>query len=612
MIDLLFSLSRALLLAASFIGLCAAIRVRLQINRFISPFISCCSIIVVLMFGGMLNVLNYTVWALYSLGFIGLLYAYILKRSRPEWPLILALVPIVAFLIWRFYFCPLYRNDDVSHWGLVARHLLRFDRFPNGSDAYVYFQSYPLGTACFIYYIGRITANTEGVYLLAQNFLLCALYLPMFSLVRNRKRVFYPILAALFCLFFHYFRYMINLQVDLVLSFFGIGTAASIAFYRNDKRRIAIAALPAMIAVAFIKNSGLFFSATSATLLWLMAKRGGTKRASLRAWACLAISIGAYLLWELHVKMRFPAGLDTKHAVSLSAYSQQVSSKGLAVITTIAMLQLRALFRMSMEQIIAIAFMVPASAIILFCASKLAAPRRKRILKAYLGIIATYLVWYILIFLMYVFSMPESESLQLASFYRYTGTGLCYMLGLTAILLLHVLQEAEVLLKPLKWIARLSPLFIAAVIAITAWPAGGRINKMFERSTRLSSTRVVLADAEERCGLTDGCRLLVFLHFDGNGEDGRHYFTYYNIKYTFATDDILMIAADDTNPGRYYINDQRAWIPLDANDVLVQIADTIDDCDAFLLLDEFSDQEEEFARYLDSYEGDTIIYRSHG
>lgn len=454
--------------------------------------------------------------------------------------------------MWRFYFCPLCRIDDLSHWGLVARHLLRHDRLPRSGDDYVFFQNYPLGTACFIYYVGRFTENTEGIYFVAQNFLLGMLYAPVFSLIRKRRSALLPISAALFFLLFHYFRFMIYLQVDLVLSFFGIGMAACAVRYRRDLGRALLSVLPAMIAVTFIKNSGLFFAFASAAMLVYIARQGGARAQKLLAHASFALPLLAFLLWELHSKLSFPNAMATKHAVSLTAYAQQGSSKGLRVIARIALNQLRALLPLRSETVIAAAVMLSCSLLLMAATRGLPEPRRRRFRRCLALAVAVYFVWYFLVFLMYIFSMPTSEALRLASFYRYNGTGLAYLIGLTAILLFEALQSGDALPRLTRWVGMLCPLFIAAIIALTAWPGGAKLSKMFERDTQLLPLRAELQRIQRECGLPDGARILGFWPSDSNVGQAPN-FAYYTIKYEYETDDIILITNDPGDPNLYYV-----------------------------------------------------------
>ena len=603
----LLLLGRALLLAASFTGLCALLRVRCKLDACVAPFTASCGIIVILMLAGFMNVMFPAVCALYALGFAGLIYAYLIRRSAPSLPLLLAFILFCAFLVWRFYFCPLYRNDDLSHWGLVARHLLRHDRLPAAGDDFVYFQSYPLGTACFIYYIGRMITNTEGIYLVAQNLLLAALFLPVFSLIRQERRIFIPIAAALFFLLFYFFRYSVTLQVDLVLSFFGIGIAAAIVRYRDDFQRAMLSVLPAILGVAYIKNSGLFFAAVSAAILFRAAKRCGVRRAGLLSAATFAASVLAYALWELHISLHFPAALETKHAVSLTSYMQQFFSKDASVIRRVAWAQLRELIRPTSERVFCLAVMVPCALVLLAAARRLPADQRRRAHGDLFKIIAVYFIWFAFIFLMYIFSMPEEEALCVAGFFRYNSTGLAYMMGLTAILVFDVLQRTDALRSLLRWGSRLGLLFIVITIAVTAWPTRfTRDIQKFYRDTQLSPLRQTLADAREALDLRDGSRFLVYWLEDYAKEEFNHR-AFYTIKYEFETNDIVLISNSVHDPAAYSVNGDRVW--LDLEDVTGRVEAEIDRADAFLILGDSADFEEKIQPFLATYAGDTPIYR---
>lgn len=609
MADMTLLIGRSLLLLASFAGLCAGLRLRFKLDCCIAPFTAASCIIAVLMLGGMLGALVPAVCALYLLGLAGFVYAYCVKKSFAPPVLYLSAVAFIAFLIWRFYFCPLYRNDDVSHWALVARHLLNHNRFPVGRDTYVYFQSYPLGVACFIYYIGRLTLNAEGVYLVAHNLLLGLLFLPMFSLIRERRKVFLPIAAALFFFLFHFFRTMISLQVDIILSFFGIGAAAAIARYRADARRAVIAALPAMIAVVCIKNSGLFFSAASAAMLWYVFRRSGLRRPGWRALAAFAVSALTYLLWIVHIKLRFPAALETKHAVSIAAYLSELRTKGLSLALQITKLHMQMLITPRIDRNITYVFILMAAVVLFFSTRALPVQRRRRLYRLFVAAIALYLIWYILILLMYIFSMPEEEALVLASHYRYNGTGLAYLIGLISILLFVTLQQTGALASLMRWVGRLCPLYIAAMIALTAIPNPlvGRF-KMFERDLHPYSLHDACEEAKEVCDLEDGCRLLVYWRSRGR-EQHSYVYAYYALKYEFESDELFMIFDDSDEPAEYFLAHNRNVSPLE--DAAEYAADMIDSCEAFLIMNESSEFEDEIAAFLDGYGGDTLVYRAY-
>lgn len=610
MLDSLVADARCLLVFASFAGLSAALRVRFGLHRFVAPFTAACGVIVALMLAGMAGLLEPALLALYALGALGLIYAYGLRRARPEWGLILALLAACALLYWRYAPCQLWRTDDFSHWGHAARHLLLTDRFPNGGDSYIYFQSYPLGSACFIYYLARFTSRSEGFMLFAQSALYLLLFLPAFSLVRRQRRIYYPILAALFLLLFCHCFLKILLTVDLLLAFFGIGIAAAIHTPPGDDIRTScIAALPGMIAVTLVKNSGLFFTALSATLLFRAARRCGVRRG--RRWALALAGIGlpaaAYLLWTLHIRLRFPAALDTKHAVSLTAYLGQLRAKGPGVVGQIALGQLRALIHLRGTLALAAPILALISLLLLLAARKLPAPERRRVGRAYLFGIGAYALWYIMLFLMYVFSMPEDEALGLASFSRYNGTGLVYATGLIALLLLDTLQRRDLLPRAmLRALSRLSALGLAAVLALAAWPGGAPgFRTWFERNPGYTELRQRLIAAREQSGLEPLARSMIYCQYDLAVYDRTLPHLYYEIKYAFDSGDVLLITDEASNPGRYYAGTR--WAASEIDSASEFIAENIDGCDALIVVDESAAFEAELDAFLETYTGDTPV-----
>lgn len=593
-------LLRSLLLLISFTGLCAGIRVKLRIHRMIAPFVAVSSIIVLLMLGGLLGVLEPAFLLLYIAGFLGLIYAYLLRRARPEWGLIAAMLVYCAFLAWRFGTCRLYLNDDISHWGLVARHLLHFDAFPDASAKYVHFQSYPLGGACFIYYFGRAVADAEGVYLVAMNFLLGPLFLPLLAHIHENRRVGYSLGAALFLVLLHFFRPRNSLQVDAALAFFGLGIAATIAFERKSARRALLTALPGLVAVVYLKNSGLFFSVVSLGILYLCLRCEGAPR-KLRlgcVLAGLAAAIAAYVLWVVAVKARFPAALETKHAVSLSAYAANLARKNLGVLLSLTREVIFRMVRMQIMQYCAVAFMIAALlAIQLICRR---APgqqdRRRELMKMWLGSIGVYLLWVLMTWAMYIVSMPNSEAAQAASFPRYNSTGLMYMVGLEAISLMDFITREEVRsYRPLRIVPLASALVMVGVVAVYVLPAGKMFGGYVRRSTEYIPLRASLRAAQAEYDLPEGGRYMAY------SVNERPYHEYYYIKYEYLTGNVCMIGGT----GPFGVG---TWSNHEAcTDVRDFIRENIDSCDAFLITGSSEEFDRQLELFRSTYTGDTPI-----
>lgn len=462
---------RAVLLSLSFFGLCATVRSQLKLNRFIAPCFVACSIICVLMFAGMLHILKYGFYLLYLGGFVGLIYTYFIRRTKPDWLLMGMFVLFAGYLAWRMGSATLSEWDDLSHWGLVARHLLRTDAFPDSTASTVTFQAYPLGSAAFIYYVGKTICNTEGVYLFAQNFLIGLSLLPLLAHVRGNRKFLYPVTVCLMLLFFRFDRSLLNLFVDWLLPLVALGTAASALYYRHDLRKALLVGIPGIIACVYIKSSGLFFLFTTALILAWIAKNCGCKPS--RVFAVLILSAGAgvlaYFAWTMHVRLSFTAGMSTKHAVSLSKYAKTGGSKSFITILRIVKRMLLALVKPYLFQVYAVLFIGACFGVTaLVCHVRPAlADRRKPVFRGLAVAVGFYILWHFMMFMTYVFSMSTAEALRLASYWRYSSTGLLYTMGLASILMLELLSDIAV--QPTRCTKFAFAAAAVVTIAIAPW-----------------------------------------------------------------------------------------------------------------------------------------------
>lgn len=422
--------------------MCAFFQRALKLDRLIAPCVAAGTVVTVLMLGGMAGILKPTLFLLYAGGFAGLIRFHGIRLRRSDLPLIALPALLILCLLLRFLPCRLSLTDDFSHWGLAARHLLESDAFPDRDSALITFQSYPLGTACFIYYICRLLPWNEGLWLVAQNLLMSLMILPVFACAGKHARRMAPVFPALFLLMFKSDRPLDTLVVDWLLSACGIAMAAMVLRYRSNPQKAVLATLPCMIACVWFKSCGIFFSVCTAVFLAQISDNRRKKWTTLLL--LLSACVGAFLLWNLHVRLAFPRGMDSKHAVSLNAYAQHASGKSLRVVLSIAKGMAFAWLPPSRYQVFAVLFFA-------FCFLTTAAQkkrpfpeaRRVKTRNALVVCIAVYVIWYMLLFAMYIFSMSVTEARRLAAFERYDSAGLVYAMGLACIILLNYISCAS-------------------------------------------------------------------------------------------------------------------------------------------------------------------------
>ena len=613
-------LLHAVLLSLSFFGLCALSRTALKLSRFAAPCFAAHTVICVMMFAGMLGALEPGFYLLYFGGFAGLIYAYVLKRTKPDLALIALFAVFAGYLAWRLGPTYLSEWDDLSHWGLVARHLLCADAFPDAAATTVTFQAYPLGAAAFIYYVGKTIANTEGVYLAAQNLLYGLFFLPVLAHIRGSRKLLLPAAGLLFFIMFRFNHDITHLFVDWLLAFSGIGTAASVLYYRNDMKRAVLTAIPGIIAVVFLKSSGLFFMAAAALLLAWCAHRKGLKPRQTIGIFLLAVcaGAGAYFCWTLHVKASFPAGMDSKHAVNLASYAKNLGNKSFITILRIVKRMLVALVRPYFFQIFSALFMAGGFAALRFSARRSPAlePARKDAARGLWLAVALYVVWHGMIFCTYVFSMSVKEALRLASYWRYSTTGLLYMMGLGAIFLFDFFSDAR--FRPGR--AAKAALAGAAAVSLIAAPwlcadefkdleAKNYYPHFVTRETQLNSLRGGTLKAKEEYNLPEDGDYLIYAGGDVIVNAVNAY--YRSVKYDLNSLNIHTIARIVAASGEIQETPEYSiGYPAPKEtcaDPTGFLSEHLKDYDAFLVLFRDESFEAVMEDFLKTYSGDTPV-----
>lgn len=608
----LLLLVRALLLGISFTGLCEAARTRLNLDRFIAPFIAACTVIVVLMLTGMAGFLQAGFFVLYAAGFAGLIYTWLICRMRPAFGVIGLLAVYAALLCVRFINCPLYHVDDFSHWGLVARTVLDHNAFPSAATPSITFQSYPTGTASFIYYVCRTLGNREDLYVVAQLFLTGLAFLPLLAHIRAGRRYLYPVALVFFLFLLQRNHIAVSLRVDWLLPFLGVGGIASVLHYRSDlKKALPIALISAAVCV-YIKSSGMFFSVwIIAALAWAARRRGvrGRRLAGLILTGT-SVFIAAYLLWALRVKLAYPAGFESKHAVSLSNYAAELMHKGVAMSLQIAGAMISFLLHPNIHAVTGYGMFIAIAAVLI--AGCLLIPGQRPHLKPVLGQLAviagSYLLWFVLLFGMYLFSMPEGEALELASIDRYNSTGLLFMMSLASLRLFAFYGREDIAVTGA--VRRAYCVGAACCIAGMAllFVISNSMHKWYlSKDTRLLPVRQRLIEVKEAFQLPDNSRVLFFCV--NEAEDREPFLSFYHAKYELRTRDVVELVSgtlegsDDILYARYRHGQELEWL----DDPVTFVAGEIDGCDAFVLIDYEPEFDAQIRAFLETYEGSTPV-----
>ena len=406
------------LLFISAIGLSAICRVVLKVNRFCAPLTAASAVIVVNMLFGMVGLLLPACIALIACGVLGFIYVYIIKRQRPDWAVAIAVAIYFVYLVTQFSDYTVCITDDVSHWGVVSRYLAENNVLPDSTSNIVFFESYPTGTAAFIYFPALILGYSERVAIITQELLNGLAYLCAFSVVKKHKGA----AVALFTFLFIFLSGQLEdnkwLHVDYLIGYMAAAVCTQLIAASDDEvpppHHISIV-LPAC-ALVFIKTSGLLF-AVCASLGYIYVTRSREK--PIKRLSVLLLPLLMFGLWQIYSKLTFPYIDATRHTVSISRYMSVDISSSLDIIKSVLSQLVMRHIKPGGNIITIYAFLFASAAIIaLFSRGE----RRSKLFKMLATALCIYIFWQAALAFTYIFSMSEEEALRLASYARYNKT----------------------------------------------------------------------------------------------------------------------------------------------------------------------------------------------
>ena len=266
----------------------------------------------VLFLAGLWNLLPEAAGILYLLGFFGLFLLVVREKSLNFLrkyadfgyaTLLMILIGSALAVKGKMFL----QYDNFSHWALVVREMLRFDRFPNFTDTLIHFQEYPLGSAAYIYYFAHWVGTAEPLQMLAQAYAIAAAILPLFSRATGRKPLCCAALLGFAWFVFDYNTAITDLLVDTLLPMVGMCALLFAVTHCKEgcgKFELFCAACYSIWLVQ-IKNSGIFFLLPIVLVIVPYAHRQ-------KAWgACAPVLLAplvSLVLWQKHCAMQVMHG----------------------------------------------------------------------------------------------------------------------------------------------------------------------------------------------------------------------------------------------------------------------------------------------------------------
>jgi len=395
----------------------------------------------IMYFAGLAGVLSYAAYALFGGGIVAFVAMIINKKialafnrtslNATNLAFVVVFGAITASLLETLFV----HYDNFSHWAVVVKYMLVTDKIPDAASAIIDFKSYPLGSSSFLYYVGRIVGNSQGIMLAGQSILLFASFYAVFGAIRDLKRFLLVALLGLGCSVMAFFNISIrinNLLVDFLLPTLALASIGILLVERNKFFTACLAVLPVLGLLTIVKNTGIIFALFGFVFLIYRAVQFQHADAKLRRffWGALltiVLSLVPLILWNVHTSLAFPsdAGKFSYDFQTLSSFSIDKTPAQIQYIV-----QLFLYTTLSLTQLPTLGFVIfNGVAIIAFLIARFGFHKKWKLLGTLLLLDLAVVLYYGGILAMYILSMPIDEALRLAGFDRYASSMILFLMG---------------------------------------------------------------------------------------------------------------------------------------------------------------------------------------
>ena len=342
--------------------------------------------------------------------------------------------------------------DNFSHWGLIIKNMFLNNRLPNFEDTIIEFKNYQPGSACFMYFFGVIAGKTEASMIVSQNYLLISYIFSLFAFLNTKIKGFKSYIPRILIICFYIFMLFSNISindllVDTLIASMSICSFSIMYYFKNNLKKAYIYNLPILIFLFLVKNTGIVLVGFSCLgLIYLGYKNKKLKKGILYALLSGIISCAFFYIWSRHVLYVYgDIGLESRHSLSISNIISQLRVKGLENILAFCKLYLKNFFNISNNLINKYMININIIIILMIIFYK---KHRKHFLSCLLISNILYLLYYGILGVMYLFSMPWSEAIILAGFYRYMMTIISIIIGIVLLYFIEIIIKEKKLTKP--------------------------------------------------------------------------------------------------------------------------------------------------------------------
>lgn len=548
-----------------------------QIRMEFAPILFCAWTSNLLYVAGILNVLPHTAWLLFAGGFFCLFRFFkilLISDTKPvEKGVLMRYVVFLCILIYFFrllYGAHFTSYDNFSHWATVVKNMLLQDRMPNFEDAVIRFQSYPLGSSLFLYYVCKMVGVADGCMLWAQLVMLasCLFALTAFIRSKNIYQVLVVLLSGIWALSVNNSIY--ELRVDTLLPLAGVAAFAILYKEKEQPAAAMYASMGILILLVNIKNSGIFFY-LACILFFAISQRKELRRHKTPFFtAGLLAPLSALFLWKRHVAFAFSDGMSAKHSMNIAHFGEMAAKKTADDILGIGVDICR---RFTDIGNIEVKLMLFATLFVLLLAILFYAffgqsGQWKKMLCLLAAVWGCFALYTGSVYAMYVFSMPMGESAHLASYDRYILSVLIFLYGIITVVVMDTWNALDC-----QGISgKMLPLAALLFAFCLAWQVRQRLDLLLQPPDFAHTKRCHLQQLMQRDGIAKGDS--VFLYVKGSDDDVRYFF--YLTRYELWTNDVLVVHEENFAENRQKIRDYDYLIIWDADENTDQYLQTHD------------------------------------
>lgn len=317
--------------------------------------------------------------------------------------------------------------DNFTHWATIVKFLYLEDRLPAVADRIISYNTYPVGSSLYLYYITKYVGFSDGIMLVGQFLIIAAAQFTIFGVVKDRRRLLPN--AIIFASFgvMTYLNFSIrfnNLLVDLLIAVLAISAISILFLQEYDFFQSSFLISIILAFLVLVKTSALFFVICIIMSHMMTSIQNDEYEKNVKFYLSsllLFIPIIFNQLWGTHVKDVFAGMASNKHEIVAGSIASVLEGNLSTDQHIILSHYIKTVF--SIHTLTSLQIIVIFSSFILFT---LIIGIKFKIWKTNLIVLSTSVLMTILYYfgnlIMYLTAMPVEEAKRIAGFERYILT----------------------------------------------------------------------------------------------------------------------------------------------------------------------------------------------